>query len=160
MFSIFIISIVFFGVAFYKTWKTSEIEIVEKKGYIHENTKMLNDKSLILDVDVYSVEYIIATYKYKNKEYKIIVDDFFDLNDIKVKNDKHTLKNAVLQSKLNNVNSDVTNVVKKYAGPNDDFYNINQNFRLIFQPVIDDDYSDDWCLILEYDDDFTNFIFI
>ena len=160
MISIFLISAVFFGVLFYKCFKKAEIKMLFKRGYIHGNDKIICDNSLIIDPEKHNVEYIIARYLYNDEEYKIIVEDYFDLRTLKKSKNYTKLLSAKLQSASNNIDNDVTNVILKYAGPNHDFYNIDQDFKLIFHPSWESDNSDDWCLVLQYENNYTNQIFL
>ena len=159
MISLFIISAVFFGVLFYKYVKKPNIRVLLQRGYTHDNNHFIGDNSLIIDAEKHDVDYIIATFSFNNEEYKIIVDDYFDLSTLK-KYNSPKLVNVRLQSASNNIDNDVTNIILKYAGPNHDFYNIDQDFKLIFHPSWESDNSDDWCLVLEYEDDYINQIFL
>lgn len=159
MFSIFIIPVVFFGVLLYNCVKRPRVKVLIQRGYTHDNIVFINDNSLIIDAEKHNVDYIIARFLFNNEEYKIIVEDYFDLNGIK-KYKHPKLLSARLKSESNDIDNDVTNFILKYAGPNHDFYNIDQDFKLIFHPSWESDNSDDWCLVLTYENDYINQIFL
>ena len=66
-------------------------------------------------IDKKESDYIICTYYFKNKKYKVYVEDYYDLNDIYEEKYSCKIKEARLTSNENNFDEDVTETIKLYA---------------------------------------------
>lgn len=127
---------------------SNNINIIEKRYFMKDRYHYLNSNDLTLDIENYEgAEYIDCTYTYKNKRYKIIVTDYFDLNDLHDytinKIQKATLMNGIL-------NHDVTSHIRMYAGPQENFYDMKVDYRYMF-PYIKS--FKNWSIEIVYDDD-------
>jgi hypothetical protein len=70
---------------------------------------------------------LLVHYTYKNKEYTIYINKEFDHTKVDISD--HNLKRNVLMGTIVNESEsrDITNELKRFIGPNCDFYNNNGN---------------------------------
>mgnify|MGYP000005820886 FL=1 len=106
------------------------------KEYLVGNGNFCYDifnKNPILDTEKEGVEHIICTYFYNGRIHKIIVDDFFDIRGINL-NNRDKIERAYVQSQDESYDEmneaiDVTDIIKEYAGPYQDFHDYKRDYR-------------------------------
>ena len=139
----------------FRCLQKNEFDIVKHEIYNKENKEVIYDiKTKIIDAK--ESDYIICTYYFKNKKYKVYVEDYYDLNDIYEEKYSCKIKEARLTSNENNFDEDVTETIKLYAGPNNNFHNININYKRIFSQIE----GNDWSLVIKYENNGVTCVYI
>jgi len=162
MYSIIVITATFIVCTLFKCLRKNGLEIVKCEKYNKENKKVIYDvKSSIIDTKEHQADYIICTYYFKNKKYKVYVEDYYDLNDLYEEKCSCKIKEARLTSNENNIDEDVTETIRLYAGPNNNFHNMNINYKRIFSQIEGHDLEGhDWSLIIKYENNGVTCVFI
>jgi len=125
-------------VAYFFAWFTIKRPRILYKEYFLENTLdhvSSWNKSPILDPEKDDVDYICCTYLFDGKMYKIIVKngDVLDINSINLtKRDEIGDCFIEFQTENENRKLDVTDIIRQYAGPHQDFYEYERMYEKMF----------------------------
>lgn len=106
--------------------KNRNIKVISQELIKDNRAYIIDDKTHIIDTDLLNADCIDCSYSFNGERYRILVHDYFDLSTLNLgpdeENERYDIVKAELYKEKSPFTNDVTQKLKEYAGPYDDFY--------------------------------------